>query len=90
MSKRKQYVSFNSCESEQKYIVCDVPKGSIMGPLLFIPYVNDIINTSDVLDFILFADDTTILYSHSNIENQIYFINEELSEVRNWFKANKL
>ena len=37
-----------------------------------------------------FADDTTILYLHSNTENQIDFINEELSKVRNWFKANKL
>ena len=52
---RKQYLSFNSSESEQKDIVCDVPKESIMGPLLFILYVNNIINTSDVLDFILFC-----------------------------------
>ena len=43
-----------------------------------------------MLEFILFADDTTILYSHPNIENQINRINEELKEVSNWFKANKL
>ena len=61
-----------------------------MGPLLFILYVNDITNTSNVLEFILFADDTTILYSHPNIDNQINCINEELKEVSNWFKANKL
>ena len=89
LSNRKQYVSFNSSELEQKDIVCGVPQGSIMGPLLFILHVNDITNTSDVLDFILFANDTTILYSHSNIENQINLINE-LNEVSNWFKANKL
>ena len=91
LSNRKQFVSsFDTSESEQKNIVCGVPQGSILGPLLFIIYVNDITNTSDVLDFILFADDTTILYSHSNIENQINLINEELNEVSNWFKANKL
>ena len=90
LSNRKQYVSYNSCNSELKDIVCGVPQGSILGPLLFILYVNDITNTSDVLEFILFADDTTILYSHPNIENQINRINEELKEVSNWFKANKL
>ena len=90
LSNRKQFVSFDTSESEQKkYCMC-VPQGSILGPLLFILYVNDITNTSDVLDFILFADDTTILYSHSNIENQINLINEELNEASNWSKANKL
>ena len=87
---RKQHVVYNSCESELKDIICGVPQGSILGPLLFILYVNDITNTSNVLDFILFADDTTILYSHPNIKNQINLINEELKEVNNWFKANKL
>ena len=90
MGIKKQYVSYNSCDSELKDIVCGVPQGSILGPLLFIFYVNDITNTSDVFEFILSADDTTILYSHPNIENQINKINEELKEVSNWFKANKL
>ena len=89
MSNRKQYVSFNSSELEQKVIVCGVPQGSILGRLLFILYVNDITNMSDELDFIIFADDTTILYSHPNI-SQINPINDELNEVSNWFKANKL
>ena len=58
--------------------------------MLFIIYINDITNTSDVLDLTLFADDTTILYSHKNIASQINFINRELLEVSNWFKANNL
>ncbi len=87
---RKQFVSYNSHESDMKNIICGVPQGSILGPLLFIIYVNDIISTSNVLEFILFADDTTILFSHKDIESQISLINKELVEVSNWFKANKL
>jgi len=90
LSNRKQFVSYNTCESELKDVICGVPQGSILGPLLFILYINDITNTSNVLEFILFADDTTILFSHKNIESQIYFVNEQLKEVSNWFKANKL
>ena len=70
--------------------MCGVPQGSILGPLPFILYVNDITSTSNVLDFILFAVDTTILYSHENIESQISVVNAELKEVSNWFKTNKL
>ena len=87
---REQFVFYNSCESQLKDIICGVPQGSILGPLLFILYVNDVTNTSNVLDFIMFADDTTILYSHENIESKINLINKELEEVSNWFKANKL
>ena len=90
LSNRKQYVSYNSQESQLEDIVCGVPQGSILGPLLFILYVNDITYTSNVLDFILFADDTTILYSHENIESKIDVVNVELKEVSNWFKTNKL
>ena len=90
ISNRKQYVNVNSNRSDLQHIICGVPQGSILGPLLFILYINYITNTSDVLDFILFADDTTILYSHKNIESQINLFNRELLEMSNWFKANKL
>ena len=83
-------IPVESSKSQLKDIVCRVPQGSILGPLLFILYVNDITSTSNVLDFILFADDTTILYSHENIESQISVVNAELKEISNWFKTNKL
>ena len=53
-------------------------------------YINDITHTSDLLKFILFADDTTILYSHANIDTLISKINHELTHLCDWFSANKL
>ena len=73
-----------------KNILLGVAQGSIFGPLLFILYVNDITNTSNVLEFVLFADDTTITYSHSDVMSKFDMINSELQEVTNWLKANKL
>ena len=70
-SNRKKCVNVNSNRSDLQNIICGVPQGSILDPLLFILYINDITYTSDVLDFILFADDTTILYSHEGITSQI-------------------
>ena len=90
LSDRTQYVYYNSCKSCIKKVTCGVPQGSILGPLLFILYVNDIINTSTILNFVLFADDTTILYSHKDLVNKIGMINNELEKVTDWFKANKL
>ena len=90
LSNRTHYVSYNNCKSSLRDIVCGVPKGSILGPLLFILYVNDITFTSNVLDFILFADDTTILYPHKDINSQVNVVNEELKEVSNWFKSKQI
>ena len=60
LSNRQQYVDFNGKSSNLLSINCGVPQGSILGPLLFLLYINDIINSTPFLSFILFADDTNI------------------------------
>ena len=90
LSNRTQYVYYNNIKSNSGKLTCGVPQGSILGPLLFILYINDIVNTSTMLKFVLFADDTTILYSHDDLASKMNEINKELQEVTNWFKANKL
>ena len=90
LSNRKQFVVYNSGKSQYENIKCGVPQGSILGPLLFILYMNDICHTSSILKTILFADDTTCFYSHKNVNILCETVNKELKEICNWFKANKL
>ena len=87
---RKQYVYYNGISSDFMDISCGVPQGSILGPLLFILYINDIVNCSDVLQFILFADDTNLFLSNTDIWQLMDLINDELSKLDDWFRANKL
>ena len=62
-------------------IICGVPEGSILGPILFIMHVNDLCNVSKLFESIMFADDTNILSSHENIKELFHVVNSELSKV---------
>ena len=68
LSNRKQYVYLNGTRSDLLQIKCGAPQGSILGPKFIILYINDMRNCSNVLQFILFADDTNIFYSSSQYE----------------------
>ena len=90
LSNRKQFVNFREHNSSKSNITCGVPQGSIFGPTsFFIVYINDIIESSSLLNFILFADDTNIFYSHKCIDTLIETLNHELTKVSVWFKCNK-
>ena len=83
-------MQYNGYDSSPSYIKCGVPQGSILGPLLFLLYINDLCKVSKVLDMILFADDTNIFYSHKDPDYLMETMNSELKKLTNWFQANKL
>ena len=87
---RNQYVVYEGVESDKMSITCGVPQGSILGPLLFLLYVNDVVNVSDVLLLILYADDTNAFLSGNDIDALIDTMNEELKKLVVWLQVNKL
>ena len=90
LSERTQCVSLGDIRSDFSTIRCGVPRGSVLDSLLFIIYINDIVNTSSVLNYVLFADDTNLFASHKNLGTLINILNKELDKVSNWLKVNKL
>ena len=90
LSDRTQYTVIENHKSDTLNITCGIPQGSILGPLLFILYVNDITQSSSKGKLILFADDTNIIYndtSHSDLCSQAQ---NDLTSVCDWFASNKL
>ena len=77
-------------KSSKEILLSGVPQGSVLGPLLFLIYVNDICNSCNQLKFYLFADDTNLLYADKNLKSLESTVNNELSKVYAWLIANKL
>ena len=76
--------------SERLDSTCRVPQGSVLGPLLFLLYMNDIQESSDKLSFYLFVDDTNILFANKNLKSFELDVNHKLNKVYDWLIANKL
>ena len=90
LSNRLQHVHLNNHSSTNLPITCGVPQGSILGPLLFLLYVNDLCQVSHILKCILFADDTALFHSDTNVCRLINKMNTELQTIADWLSANKL
>ena len=87
---RRQFVQINQTCSSTQTIKCGVPQGSILGPLFFILYINDLPRASKLSELLLFADDTSIFLSHSNPKYLENVLNNELQNIDVWLRYNKL
>ena len=96
LTNRSQYVQLDNVKSSHHTVLCGIPQGSVLGPLIFNIFINDIIKASSKFDFILYADDTTLVSTLENfgtlnnvaeLENAI---NCEISKISSWLVSNML
>ena len=90
LTDRFQFVCFDQVDSSYEKVVCGVPQGSILGPLLFLLYINDLADVSNILFPILFADDSNMFCTGKNLNDICNTMNQELSRVVEWLNVNKL
>ena len=87
---RKQFVSINGYDSTKQDIICGVPQGSTLGPLLFLLYINDLKNSLKFDKASHFADDTCLAYSNKNPKTIESNLNYDLKNLTQWLRANRL
>ena len=80
----------NGSNSSCLSVTCGVPQGSVLGPLLFLIYINDLPRSSSKLTFYLFPDDTNIYYESNNLDMLQSTVNKELNKMKMWLDVNKL
>ena len=82
--------SINGSLSQSCLLSCGVPQGTILGPLLFLLYINDLPNCLSNCEPRMHADDTHLTYAGDNVDNIQLHLNQDLENVHNWLRANKL
>lgn len=90
LTNRSQYVHLNGLNSDNRNIICGVPQGSVLGPILFLLYINDLPNISSKLKFYLFADDTNIYLESNDLRTLEKTMNKELLKLYEWLCINRL
>ena len=90
MSNRKQFISYGDFKTEMEVVKCDVPQGSVLGPFLFLIFMNDLNNSTKVLNPVLFAEDKNLYCSKDKIRTLFKTASQELNQINDWFLANKL
>ena len=90
MSDRVCRTLVNNELSSESNITCGVPQGSLLGPLLFIIYLNDLVNCVKSCQVQLYADDTVLYFSHPSIHNVETALQADLEKVNHWMCQNKL
>ena len=89
LSNRSQFVTYENASSKPKVISCGVPQGSILGPLLFLMYINDLNFVCKDAMSIFFADDSNLFKNGKDITKLEEELNEILSNISEWLKVNK-
>ena len=90
LTNRKQFVSCNGADSIEQVLSYGVPQGSILGPLLFVIYINDIPELDNLAHFILYADDANIIVTATNIDDLFSKTNKLLESLKIWVDNNGL
>ena len=90
LTNRSFIVNVDSTLSEPAELVCGVPQGSILGPLLFLIYINDLPQAVRYSDIRLYADDTCISFKHRNVKLINEKLNQDFNSLCDWFLDNKL
>lgn len=90
LKNRQQNVCLQSFQSSLRPISRGVPQGSILGPLLFNLYINDLVNIEKSAKFIIYADDSSILFSGPNINDLVLQCNNTLSKLSTWSRLNEI
>ena len=90
LTNRKHKLKYKGFTSGSQDVTCGVPQGSVLGPLLFLLYINDLSSVCQQGKFLLFADDTAVLYSTPNISDLQSIISMSFPRITEWLHANRL